>query len=110
AIRGTDWTMTVDGNGRTSLIVLEGTVELANEFGSVSVAEGEAAAATIGSAPTKVVIVDSDDREQMLFYYSLRDAFTVLPASALSSLDMRKARAGIKAMEPSSRSAEDWLT
>ncbi|WP_287368744.1 FecR family protein, partial [Mesorhizobium sp.] len=31
AIRGTDWTMTVDGNGRTSLIVLEGTVELANE-------------------------------------------------------------------------------
>lgn len=110
AIRGTDWTMTVDGNGRTSLIVLEGTVELANEFGSVSVAEGEAAAATIGSAPTKVVIVDSDDREQMLFYYSLRDAFTVLPASALSSLDMRKARARIKAMEPSSRSAEDWMT
>ena len=65
AIRGTDWSMTVEG-GKTSLIVLEGTVELSNEFGSVSVARGEAAVATIGRAPTKVVIVDPDDREQML--------------------------------------------
>ncbi len=110
AIRGTDWTMTVDGNGRTSLTVLEGTVELANEFGSVSVAEGEAAAASIGSAPTKVIIVDSDDREQMLFYLSLRNAFGWMPVSPLSSPDMRAERARIGAKPGQARSAEEWLT
>lgn len=30
AIRGTDWTMTVGADGKTSLIVLEGLVELSN--------------------------------------------------------------------------------
>jgi tetratricopeptide (TPR) repeat protein len=110
AIRGTDWTMTVDGNGRTSLTVLEGTVELANEFGSVSVAEGEAAAASIGSAPTKLVIVAPKDREQMLFFLSARSSFNLLPASSLSSADMRKARSRITAIAPTNRSAEDWLT
>ena len=110
AIRGTDWTMTVDANGRTSLTVLEGTVELANEFGSVSVAEGEAAAASIGSAPTKVIIVDPDDREQMLFYLSLRNAFGWMPVSPLSSPDMRTERARIGAKPEQARSAEDWLT
>ena len=73
------------GCGKTSLIVLEGLVELSNEFGSVSVARGEGAVASIGQAPTKVVIVDPDDREQMLFYLSLRSAFTWMPASPLSS-------------------------
>jgi tetratricopeptide (TPR) repeat protein len=110
AIRGTDWTMTVDGNGRTSLTVLEGLVELSNEFGSVSVAEGEAAAASIGQAPTKVVIVDPDDREQMLFYLSLRNSFGWMPVSPLSSPDMRAVRARIGAKPEQSRSAEEWLT
>ncbi|MBW8320643.1 MAG: FecR family protein, partial [Rhizobium sp.] len=71
AIRGTDWTMTVKG-AETSLTVLEGLVELSNPQGSVEVAQGEAAAATIGQAPRKIVIVDSDDREQMLFYLAPR--------------------------------------
>ncbi|WP_353643557.1 FecR domain-containing protein [Mesorhizobium sp. WSM2239] len=110
AIRGTDWTMTVDGNGRTSLAVLEGLVELSNEFGSVSVAEGEAAAASIGQAPTKVVIVDPDDREQMLFYLSLRNSFGWMPVSPLSSPEMRAVRARIGAKPEQSRSAEEWLT
>ena len=70
--------------------MLEGVVELSNEFGSVSVARGEAAVASIGQAPTKVVIVDPDDREQMLFYLSLRNAFGWMPASPLSSPDMRR--------------------
>jgi tetratricopeptide (TPR) repeat protein len=110
AIRGTDWTMTVDGNGKTSLIVLEGLVQLSNEFGAVSVAEGEAAVASIGQAPTKVVIVDPDDREQMLFYLSLRNSFGWMPVSPLSSPDMRRARARIGAEPEAARSAEDWLT
>ena len=109
AIRGTDWTMTVDGD-KTSLIVLEGLVQLSNEFGSVNVAQGEAAVASIGQAPTKVVIVDPDDREQMLFYLSLRNSFGSMPVSPLSSPDMRRQRARIGAKPEASRSAEDWLT
>lgn len=110
AIRGTDWTMTVDGTGRTSLIVLEGVVELSNEFGSVSVARGEAASAAIGQAPTKTVVVDPDDREQMLFYLSLRNGFTLMPPSPLSAPQMRSERERISAVPEPARSAEDWLS
>ncbi|PSJ62751.1 tetratricopeptide repeat protein [Mesorhizobium soli] len=110
AIRGTDWTLTVDGNGRTSLIVLEGKVELSNDFGTVTAVQGETAVATIGSAPTKVIIVNPSDREQMQFFMSLRGSFNALPASPLSSPDMRKARGQISAKAPATRSAEDWVT
>ncbi|MET0575788.1 MAG: FecR domain-containing protein [Mesorhizobium sp.] len=109
AIRGTDWTMTVEGD-KTSLIVLEGLVQFSNEFGSVSVAQGEAAVASIGQAPTKVVIVDPDDRGQMLFYLSLRNSFGWMPVSPLSSPDMRGQRARIGAKPEAARTAEDWLT
>jgi Flp pilus assembly protein TadD len=110
AIRGTDWTMMVDASGRTSLTVLEGQVELSNAFGSVSVRRGEAASARIGQAPTKIVIVDPDDREQMLFYLSLRNGFAAMPASPLSSAGMRGERARIAAVPEAQRTAEQWLT
>ncbi|WP_166802536.1 FecR domain-containing protein, partial [Microvirga pakistanensis] len=71
AIRGTDWSLSVEG-GRTSLMVLEGVVELRNAQGAVTVRQGEGAVAAIGQAPTKFVLVSPNDREQMLFYMSLR--------------------------------------
>lgn len=108
AIRGTDWTMTVEGD-KTSLIVLEGVVDLTNAYGSVSVAPGEAAVARIGQAPTKVVIVDPDDRQQMLFYLTLHQSFAWMPGSPLSSTDMRAQRARVSAKPEGARSAEDWL-
>ncbi|QRM47268.1 tetratricopeptide repeat protein (plasmid) [Rhizobium sp. BG4] len=109
AIRGTDWTLTVKGD-QTSLIVLEGQVELKNDYGSVQVAEGEGAVATIGQAPRKLVIVTPDDREQMLFYLTLRSGFTFMPASPLPVQKMRSERSRIEAKAPGTRSAEDWLT
>jgi len=109
AIRGTDWTMTVDGD-RTSLVVLEGVVELSNARGSVRVARGEAASARIGEAPTKTVVVDPADREQMLFYLSLRSGFAALPASPLPSTDMAQARQRLAAIPENARTAEDWVT
>ncbi|APO67951.1 FecR family/TPR repeat domain-containing protein [Rhizobium gallicum] len=109
AIRGTDWTLTVKGD-QTSLIVLEGRVLLKNEHGSVEVAQGEAAVATIGQAPRKLVIVTPDDREQMLFYLTLRGGFTFMPASPLPVQKMRNERGRIEAKAPEARSAEDWLT
>lgn len=109
AIRGTDWTLTVKGN-QTSLIVLEGRVSLTNEQGSVEVGQGEAAVATIGQAPRKLVIVTPDDREQMLFYLTLRSGFTFMPASPLPVQKMRSERSRIEARPPEARSAEEWLT
>lgn len=110
AIRGTDWTMSVDASGRTSIIVLEGLVEFSNPFGSLRLAQGEAAVASIGAAPSRVVIVDPDDRQQMLFYLSVRNSFASLPASSLPTAQMRSERARISALPEAGRSAEDWIT
>ncbi|MCZ4094532.1 FecR domain-containing protein [Ensifer psoraleae] len=110
AIRGTDWTLTVGADGKTSLVVLEGVVELSNAYGSVTVKQGEGAVAAIGSAPTKIVIVTPKDREQMLFHLSLRDAFVWMPSTPLRVADMRRERARIESMPEAARSAEDWLT
>ena len=41
AIRGTDWSLSVDGSGKTALVVLEGVVELRNAQGSVTVRQGD---------------------------------------------------------------------
>jgi tetratricopeptide (TPR) repeat protein len=109
AIRGTDWTLTVEGD-KTTLTVLEGKVELRNEFGSVEVREGEAALATIGQAPRKLVIVTPPDRQQMLFYLTLRNGFTFMPATPLPVKDARSERQRINAIPPESRTIEDWLS
>ncbi|MBF9196203.1 FecR domain-containing protein [Microvirga terrestris] len=108
AIRGTDWSLSVEG-GRTSLIVLEGVVELTNAQGSVTVRQGEGAVASIGQAPTKFVITNSNDREQMLFYLSLRETFSSLSTTPLVGPALREERTRIKAIPPQARSVEDWL-
>ncbi|XAZ21760.1 FecR domain-containing protein [Sinorhizobium sp. B11] len=108
AIRGTDWTMTVEG-ARTSMIVLEGRVSLTNPQGSVDVNEGEGAVATIGQAPHKLISVNPDDREQMLFYLDLRDGFGLMPTSPLRADRMATERRRLLALPPGRRTTEDWL-
>jgi tetratricopeptide (TPR) repeat protein len=108
AIRGTDWTMTVSGNN-TSLTVLEGVVQLANPQGSVEVRQGEGAAATLGQAPRKVVIVDSDDREQMLFYLPPRQAFERMPPAAAPFAEIRKNADRILSVPPEKRTTADLV-
>ncbi|AXV15501.1 TonB-dependent receptor [Neorhizobium sp. SOG26] len=108
AIRGTDWTMTVKGS-QTSLTVLEGLVQFSNPQGSVDVRQGEGAVASIGQAPRKIVIVDSDDREQMLYFLAPRNAFGFMAASPLPVANMRREVDRISAIQPGSRSTEDLL-
>lgn len=63
-VRGTDWQVEVEPDGRTQLIVLSGVVEMSNEFGSVEVGRGEAATAEAGRAPVKQVLVNPKSRIQ----------------------------------------------
>lgn len=109
AIRGTDWTLTVGADGKTSLIVLEGKVELKNDFGSVEVSQGEGAVASIGKAPTKIIIAKPKEREQMLFSLQLRDSFRWMPPTTMKAQEQRQARDRIAAEPADRRSAEDWL-
>ena len=110
AIRGTDWTLTVGADGKTSLIVLEGKVELKNDFGSVEVNQGEGAVASIGKAPAKIIIAKPKEREQMLFSLQLRDSFRWMPPTDLTAQEQRQTRDRIAAQPEGTRSAEDWLS
>ncbi|WP_246752875.1 FecR domain-containing protein [Sinorhizobium sp. BG8] len=109
AIRGTDWNLRVGGNGETTLSVLEGTVELYNAQGSVTVNQGEGAYAAIGQAPRKYVLVDLEEREQILLYGELRDAFATLPISGLGTTQTRAERLRILEKSPDTRTPEDWV-
>jgi tetratricopeptide (TPR) repeat protein len=109
AIRGTDWSVNVDG-ARTTLTVFEGVVEMTNPQGTLTVSAGEAAVATIGGAPTRVYGVNPTDRQQMHFYRTLRGVFEMLPASPLGRREMRAVRVRLEAIPPAARTVEEWLT
>lgn len=109
AVRGTDWSLAVAPDGRTALAVFDGTVEFYNPQGSVSVSAGEAAVASIGGPPTKTVLVTPNDREQMLYYLELRDAFNFLPATPLDGPAARAERTRLADVPAAARGTEEWL-
>jgi Tfp pilus assembly protein PilF len=109
AIRGTDWTLRTDGN-RTTLTVLEGTVELSNGQGTVTVGQGEGAVATIGEAPRKYVLVELEEREQILLYKEIRGVFTGLALTERSGPQQRATYRRIIEIAPAKRTQEDWLS
>ncbi|MEE2949779.1 MAG: FecR domain-containing protein [Pseudomonadota bacterium] len=106
AIRGTDWTMRVDGD-RTTLSVLEGAVELSNPQGSVTVRQGEAAAATLGSAPSKIVIIADDVHEQMLVNVTVRAAFEAFPVATMQGSSLSAARERLNAVPLANRGSSE---
>ena len=106
AIRGTDWTLSADGDS-SRLTVLDGEVEFSNPQGSVTVRRGEAAAATLGQAPSKLVVVAGDLREQMLVNLSLRAAFESFPATTLPSRAIVAERDRLAGTPATALTAED---
>ena len=64
AIRGTDWEMVVDDDGRATLSVFSGEVEFYNEQGNVIVRPNEQARAERGKAPVKLQLQVSRERVQ----------------------------------------------
>lgn len=63
-IRGTDWDVSVEPGGVTTLTVLSGLAELSNDFGSIAVAPNEQARSEPGKAPTKVLLTKARERIQ----------------------------------------------
>lgn len=71
AIRGTDWDLAVDENGTSYLTVLNGTVELHNAHGSITVGQGEYAVTEVGKAPFKTFLIKPKDRIQWVISYPM---------------------------------------
>ncbi|HWD20768.1 MAG TPA: TonB-dependent receptor [Verrucomicrobiae bacterium] len=69
AIRGTEFNLAVDPDGRTELALLDGQVGLTNEQGSVDVNSGEKAVVEKGRAPTKSPMIDAVNIIQWTLYY-----------------------------------------
>jgi Flp pilus assembly protein TadD len=63
-IRGTDWDVEVEPDGRTRLVLLSGNAEIGNEHGSLTLAPGEAALAEAGKAPVRFQLVNPASRVQ----------------------------------------------
>jgi Tfp pilus assembly protein PilF len=69
AIRGTEFTLTVDDNGRTELALLDGQVSLNNGHGSVQLESGERAVVEKDQAPQKSPLLNAINIIQWTLYY-----------------------------------------
>ena len=71
AIRGTEWEMAVDEEGRATLTVFSGEVEFFNDHGNVLVGAYEQARAEKGKAPVKLQLRVSRDRVQWVSAFAV---------------------------------------
>jgi len=71
AIRGTDWELAVDDDGRATLSVFSGEVEFSNGEGRVLVQRNESALAERGKAPVKLRLQTSRERMQWVSAFSV---------------------------------------
>src|SRR5208282_16212 len=69
AIRGTEFNLAVQENGRTDLAMLDGQVELTNEQGAVNVGTGEQAVVDPGAAPRRSPLLNAVNIIQWTLYY-----------------------------------------
>jgi tetratricopeptide (TPR) repeat protein len=69
AIRGTEFTLSVDDNGRTELALLDGQVGLTNAHGSVQLETGERAVVEKDQAPQKSPLLNAINIIQWTLYY-----------------------------------------
>ncbi len=64
AVRGTDWDVEVDAQGRTTLTVLSGQIDVSNDYGAVQLGPSEQASVVPGQAPVKRTLVAPRERVQ----------------------------------------------
>ncbi len=68
-VRGTEFALEVGEDGTSTISVLDGTVEMANEFGQLQIASGETAVAAPGKAPSKTAAIEAINVIQWSLYY-----------------------------------------
>ena len=105
SIRGTDWEVEVDPDGRTQLVVLSGAVTMGNELGSIEVGHGEAAVAEKGKAPVKLILLNPASRVQWVSSWKPQPSRWVdredrRYASAISSIEAGDYAAALQALKP----------
>lgn len=69
AIRGTEFNVTVAPDGRTTLTMIDGEVELANASGTLMLNAGEQGVAEAGRAPVKTAVLNAMNVIQWNLYY-----------------------------------------
>ena len=69
AIRGTEFVATVGANGKTTVTMLDGELELSNAQGSVLIRSGEQGNAEPGRKPTKTAVIEAINVIQWCLYY-----------------------------------------
>ena len=69
AIRGTEFHLRVLENGRTELTLVDGVVDLSNEFGTNNLVSGEQAVVDPGQPPRKTAMLDAKSIIQWVLYY-----------------------------------------
>jgi len=112
AIRGTEFNLAVDDNGKTVLTLLDGEVELSNELGTINLRSGEQGIVEKNQAPRKTAVIDAINIIQWALYYpAVLDVDELnLPPDAVQALSssLENYRAGdlLRALEsyPSERS------
>lgn len=109
AVRGTDWALQVDA-GTTQIEVFDGAIDFFNDQGRLSVGAGQVARARLGEAPTRIITVNSTEREQMQYYLPAEEVFSFLYPTPRPFRERLAERRRILAIAPDARSAEDWLT
>ncbi|MDF2235325.1 TonB-dependent receptor [Albimonas sp. CAU 1670] len=135
AVRGTDWSVEVTGDGTTRLAVYDGSVALSNALGSVTAGAGEQALAAPGRAPVKLLVAPRREQAQMIYTLSpdhavepLLDAAAALAgpgAAPLSEARFAEAAQALRAgrpaeaargfeaaapgLDPERRAAAGWL-
>lgn len=71
AIRGTEWLVEVDDEGRSAFTVVEGEIEISNELGTLPVGADEQGILEKGKPPTKVRLQNARERVQWVSSFTL---------------------------------------
>ena len=69
SVRGTEFTLGVEPDGRTTLALLEGAVDLTNAHGGLELQSGEQATIGPGEAPRKTALLEAASLVQWCLYY-----------------------------------------
>ena len=99
AVRGTEFTTTVERDGRTTIALLDGRLVLFNPQGSLDLNSGEQGQARPGQAPAKQVLVNPEDAVQWALYYPTAISWRDLPLSSLPGPAMTPAESAWDAGE-----------